>query len=96
MAEHGLASRHGGDLGGGELAIQHDDTIRGHIVAMNEKTMRVATDEGAIQVALEPDARFQVDGLPADRKAVANKGGEVVIYPKRGRTIIAFTPMQPE
>ena len=48
---------------------------------MNEKTMRVATDEGAIQVALEPDARFQVDGLPADRKAVVNKGGEVVIYP---------------
>ena len=78
------------------LVRSHDDTIRGHIVAMNEKTMRVATDEGAIQVALEPDARFQVDGLPADWKAVANKGGEVVIYPKRGRTIIAFTPMQPE
>ena len=78
------------------LVRSHDDTIRGHIVAMNEKTMRVATDEGAIQVALEPDARFQVDGLPADWKAVANKGGEVVIYPKRGRTIIAFAPMQSE
>jgi len=30
----------------------------------------------------------------ADWKAVAKKGGEVVIYPKRGRTIIAFTPTQ--
>ena len=61
---------------------------------MNEKTMRVATSAGAIQVALEPDAHFQVDGLPADLKAVVKKGGEVVIYPKRGRTIIAFTPTQ--
>ena len=66
----------------------------GNIVAMNEKTMRVATSAGAIQVALEPDAHFQVDGLPADLKAVVKKGGEVVIYPKRGRTIIAFTPTQ--
>jgi hypothetical protein len=32
--------------------------------------------------------------LPADWKAVAKKGGEVVIYPNRGRTIIAFTPVQ--
>ena len=76
------------------LVRSHDDTIRGNIVAMNEKTMRVATSAGAIQVALEPDAHFQVDGLPADWKAVAKKGGEVVIYPKRGRTIIAFTPTQ--
>ena len=76
------------------LVRSHDDTIRGNIVAMNEKTMRVATAEDAIQVALEPDARFQVDGLPADWKEVANKGGKVVVYPKRGRTIIAFTPIQ--
>ncbi|MFP6874010.1 MAG: hypothetical protein VCA55_10940, partial [Verrucomicrobiales bacterium] len=78
------------------LVRSQDDTIRGNIVAMNEKTLRVATAKGAVQVDLEKDARFQVDGLPADWKAVAKKGGEVVIYPKRGRTIIAFAPMQPE
>ena len=78
------------------LVRSHDDTIRGNIVAMNEKTIRVATVEGAVQVALEPDAHFQVNGLPANRQAVAKKGGEVVIYPKRGRTIIAFSPMQAE
>ena len=61
---------------------------------MNEKMMRVATSTGAIQVDLEKDVRFQVDGLPADWKAVAKKGGNVVVYPKRGRTIIAFTPMR--
>jgi hypothetical protein len=78
------------------LVRSADDAIRGNIVAMNEKTLRVATPEGAIQVDLEQDARFQVDGLPADWKSVAQKGGEVVIYPKRGRTIIAFAPTQTE
>ena len=78
------------------LVRSHNDAIRGNIVAMNEKTLRVATAKGAIQVDLDKDARYQVDGLPAGWKAVAKKGGEVVIYPKRGRTIIAFTPMQPE
>ena len=29
MAEHGLASRHGGDLGGGELAIQYEGSLLG-------------------------------------------------------------------
>ena len=60
---------------------------------MNEKTMRVATSDGAVQVALEPDTRFQVDGLPSNWKSVAKKGGAVVVYPKRGRTIIAFAPL---
>ena len=78
------------------LVRSQDDAIRGNIVAMNEKTLRVATSDGAIQVALEQDARFQVDGLPADWKSVAKKGGEVVIYPKRGRTIIAFKPVDVE
>ena len=78
------------------LVRSHDDAIRGNIVAMNEKTLRVVTAKGAAQVDLDKDTRYQVDGLPADWKAVAKKGGEVIIYPKRGRTIIAFTPMQPE
>jgi hypothetical protein len=76
------------------LVRSADDAIRGTIVAMNDTTLRVATSDGPVQVALEQDTRFQVDGLPADGKPVAKKGGEVVIYPKRGRTIIAFTPMQ--
>ena len=75
------------------LVRSADDAIRGTIVAMNEKMLRVATSDGLVQVALEPDARFQVDGLPAARKSVAANGGEVVIYPKRGRTVIAFTPL---
>ena len=78
------------------LVRSHDDAIRGNIVAMNEKTLRVATAKGAVQVDLDKDTRYQVDGLPAGWKAVAKKGGEIVIYPKRGRTIIAFAPMQPE
>jgi hypothetical protein len=78
------------------LVRSADDAIRGTIVAMNEKTLRVATSDGTVQVALEQDARFQVDGLPADWKAVAQKGGKVVIYPKRGSTIIAFTPLDVE
>lgn len=78
------------------LVRSADDAIRGTIVAINEKTLRVATSDGTVQVALEKNARFQVDGLPADQKAVARKGGEVVIYPKRGRTIIAFTPVDVE
>ncbi|PHR86718.1 MAG: hypothetical protein COA78_37725 [Blastopirellula sp.] len=78
------------------LVRSADDAIRGTIVVMNEKTLRIATSEGTVEVALEQDAQFQVDGLPADWKAVAKKGGEVVIYPKRGRTIIAFTPVDVE
>ena len=78
------------------LVRSTDNAIRGTIVAMNEKTLRVATSNGTVQVALEKDARFQVDGLSTDWKAVARKGGEVVVYPKRGRTIIAFTPVDVE
>ena len=73
-----------------------DDAIRGTIATMNEKTLRVATSDGTVPVALELNARFQVDGLSADWKAVAQKSGEVVIYPKRGRTIIAFEPLDVE
>ena len=75
------------------LVRSTDDAIRGKIVAMNDKTLRVATPEGAVQVGLGANAHFNVDGLPADWKSVAKKGGEVVIYPQRGRTIIAFAPV---
>ena len=53
---------------------------------------QVATPQAALQTNPQSSAPGQgtlVDLL--NRK----KGGEVVIYPKRGRTIIAFTPMQP-
>jgi hypothetical protein len=75
------------------LVRSRDDTIRGNVVAMNEETLRLATGDGGTQVDLEKDTRYQVDGLPADWQSVAKKGGDVVVYPKRGRTIIAFTPM---
>ena len=75
------------------LVRSADDTIRGNIVAMNDQTLRVATSNGAVQVDLKSDARFHVDGLPADWNAVASKGGDVVVYPARGRTIIAFEPL---
>ena len=75
------------------LVRSADDAIRGNIVAMNETSLRVATSSGAVQVDLKSDARFQVDGLPADWESVASKGGDVVVYPARGRTIIAFEPL---
>jgi hypothetical protein len=78
------------------LVRSHDDSIRGNVVAMNEETMRLATGAGGTQVILEKNARYQVDGLPADWQAVAKKGGDLVVYPKRGRTIIAFTPIEVE
>jgi hypothetical protein len=78
------------------LVRSRDDTIRGNVVAMNEETLRLATGAGGTQVDLEKDARYQVDGLPADWQSVAKKGGDVVVYPKRGRTIIAFAPVEVE
>ena len=57
------------------------------------ETLRLATGAGGTQVTIEKDALFQVDGVPADLQAVIKKGGELVVYPKRGRTIIAFAPV---
>ena len=74
------------------LVRSKDDTVRGTIIAMNESTLRLTSTSGGTQIPLEKDAHFQVDGIIADWKAVAKKGGDVVVYPKRGRTIIAFTP----
>ena len=76
------------------LVRSADDTIRGNIVAMNETSLRVATSNGAVQVDLGPNTQFQVDGRPATWKSVASKGAEVVVYPARGRTIIAFEPLE--
>ena len=78
------------------LVRSADDAIRGTILTMNEKAWRVATSDGPVQVTLEPDAVFQVDGVRTGRKAAFISGREVVIYPKRGRTIIAFAPVDVE
>jgi hypothetical protein len=78
------------------LVRSRDDTIRGNIVAMNAGSLRLATGSGGTQLILEKDARYQVDGLPADWQLVAKKGGDIVVYPKRGRTIIAFAPVEVE
>ena len=75
------------------LVRSNDDAVRGNIVAYNGKSIRVATTEGGIDIDLEPDAQFSVDGVFVDRKAFSEKGTEVVIYPKRGRTLIAFPPV---
>ena len=75
------------------LVHSQDDSIRGMIVAMNSETLRLASPAGSNQVTIEKDALFQVDGVPADLQAVIKKGGELVVYPKRGRTIIAFAPV---
>jgi hypothetical protein len=74
------------------LVRSHDDSIFGMIVAMNSETLRLASPAGSHQITIEKDARYQVDGMPADLQAVIKKGGELVVYPKRGRTIIAFAP----
>lgn len=63
------------------------------IVAMNSQTMRLASSAGSHQIDIEKDALFQVDGVPTDLQAVIKKGGELMVYPKRGRTIIAFAPV---
>ena len=75
------------------LVRSHDDSIRGMIVAMNSETLRLASPAGSHQIDIEKDALFQVDGVRADLHAVIKKGGELVVYPKRGRTIIAFAPV---
>ena len=75
------------------LVRSNDDSIRGMIVAMNSQTMRLASSAGSHQIDIEKDALFQVDGVRADLHAVIKKGGELVVYPKRGRTIIAFAPV---
>jgi hypothetical protein len=66
------------------------------IVAMNSETLRLASPAGSHQITIEKDALFQVDGVPADLQSVAKKGGQLVVYPKRGRTIIAFAPGEVE
>ena len=63
------------------------------IVAMNSETLRLASPAGSHQIDIEKDALFQVDGVPANLQAVIKKGGNLVVYPKRGRTIIAFAPV---
>ena len=78
------------------LVRSQDDSIRGNIVAMNSETLRLASPAGSHQVTIEQDALFQVDGMPADLQAVIKKGGELVVYPKRGWTIIAFAPVELE
>tara|TARA_B100000161_G_scaffold252088_1_gene211627 strand:+ start:2924 stop:4021 length:1098 start_codon:yes stop_codon:yes gene_type:complete len=75
------------------LVRSNDDSIRGMIVAMNSQTMRLASSAGSHQIDIEKDALFQVDGVPTDLQAVIKKGGELMVYPKRGRTIIAFAPV---
>ena len=75
------------------LVRSNDDSIRGMIVAMNSQTMRLASSAGSHQIDIEKDALFQVDGVRADLQAVIKKGGELMVYPKRGRTIIAFAPV---
>ena len=74
------------------LVRSKDDTVRGTIIAMNESTLRIAGPGGGTQITIDQDTQFQLDGLPSNWKAVAKKGGDVVIYPKRGHTIIAFAP----
>ena len=59
---------------------------------MNESTLRIAGPGGGTQITIDQDTQFQLDGLPTNWKAVAKKGGDVVIYPKRRHTIIAFAP----
>ena len=76
------------------LVRSQDDSIRGMIVAMNSETLRLASPAGSHQVTIEKDALFQVDGVPADIQEVIKKGGQLVVYPKRGRTIIAFAPQK--
>jgi len=76
------------------LVRSHDDSIRGMIVAMNAETLRLASPVGSHQVSIDKDVIYQVDGVPADLQAVIKKGGELVVYPKRGRTIIAFAPVK--
>ena len=66
------------------------------IVAMNTGTLRLASPVGSHQVSIEKDVVYQVDGVPADLQTVIKKGGELVVYPKRGRTIIAFAPIELE
>ena len=39
---------------------------------MARRNVHFGTNDGPVQVALEPDARFQVDGLPADWKALVD------------------------
>ncbi|MED5577357.1 MAG: hypothetical protein VX757_07615 [Planctomycetota bacterium] len=75
------------------LVRSNDDSIRGMIVAMNSQTMRLASSAGSHQIDIEKDALFQVDGMPTYLQAVIKKGGELMVYPKRGRTIIAFAPV---
>ena len=75
------------------LVRSHDDSIRGTIVAMNSETLRLTSPAGSHQITIEKDALFQVDGVPADLQAVIKKGGNLVIYPSQGRTIVAFAPI---
>lgn len=63
------------------------------IVAMNSESLRLASPTCSHKVAIEQDALFQVDGVPANLQSVIKKGGDLVVYPKRGRTIIAFAPI---
>ena len=76
------------------LVRSHDDSIFGMTVAMNSETLRLASPAGSHQISIEKDVRYQVDGVPADLQAVIKKGGDHVVYPKRGRTIIAFAPQK--
>lgn len=68
-----------------------DDSIRGVIKSISNDTLVVTTPSGPQSVKIEKGAKLQVNGVKVGNLG-GMEGNEIVIYPKRGRTVIAFKP----
>ncbi len=78
------------------------DTIEGKIfeVAQDGSSVKVALSgigSKPLQktINLNPKAQFWLDGQEATASEALQVGRDIVVYPERGRTIIAFPPYEP-
>ncbi len=72
------------------LVRSHDDAVRGTIVEVSDGKLMISTADDEVKIAVETSAEFQLDGRPARIDEINRAGAEVVVYPRRGETVIAF------
>ena len=75
------------------LVRSDDDATRGTILAADANSFRVKTPAGEQTIAISETAQFQSNGAPVKGLPKDLTGKHLVVYPKRGRTCIAFEPM---
>ncbi len=75
------------------MVNSYDDAVRGRISRRGDGEMTVdlkRADGLKKTIKLHPNARYQLNGLPTSAHEALQPGRDVVVYPKRGRTVIVF------